>query len=64
MNGDSAPLCPSLTGFERVRSASHMLPAANQYRHDKGQGQKQPKTRYPEVAHGLPPHVGSPTLSP
>ena len=24
--GDSAPLCPSLTGFGRVRSASHILP--------------------------------------
>ena len=27
-NGDNAPLCPSLTGFCRVRSASHILAAA------------------------------------
>ena len=27
-NGDNAPLCPSLTGWGRLRCASHMLPAA------------------------------------
>src|SRR6201990_2441947 len=30
MNGDSAPLCPSLTGFGRVRSASHKLAQATE----------------------------------
>jgi hypothetical protein len=31
----------------------------DRHRRDKGQGQKHPETRYPEVAHGLPPPVGS-----